>query len=299
MFVGIGDLRIFADILGPEYVANGSRMVRRPTVVMLHGGPGMDSSESRGTGELLADAASVLVYDHRGHGRSDRGDVADWTLDRLADDVVAICDVLGIGQPIVMGTSFGGFVAMRYAARHPDHPAGLVLLCTAARMDNEASIEAFRRLGGEEVAEIVRRDYAQSNAETSDLFIKRALPLMSRHPDAIAKSAELMARTVRRQEVELHFNNGELRVRDERRDLTHIRCRTLVVVGEDDPITPPALAEEIAANIRPDLVRLARLPGAGHLLALDAPDALGELLRDFVSGIGTATDPHLATDLRE
>jgi pimeloyl-ACP methyl ester carboxylesterase len=291
MFVNIGDVRLFVDILSPEYVADGSRLVRRPTVVMLHGGPGMDSSVSRGTGALLADTASVVVYDHRGNGRSDRGEVVDWMLDRWADDVVALCDGLGIERPIVAGGSFGGFVAMRYAARHPDHPAALVLFCTSATTDEEASIEAFRRLGGDEVADIVRRDFEEMSAETSDLFIKHALPFMSRHPDAVAKSAELVARTVRRQDVELHFNNHELLTRDQRPDLERIRCRTLVVVGEDDPITPPALAEEIAATIRPDLVRLVRLPNAGHLLALDVPDAFGEVLRDFVSEFGAFSPP--------
>jgi pimeloyl-ACP methyl ester carboxylesterase len=77
MFVSIGEVRLFADILGPEFVVHGSRLVRRPTVDMLHGGPGMDSSTDRATGELLADVASVVVYDHRGNGRSDAGDAAD------------------------------------------------------------------------------------------------------------------------------------------------------------------------------------------------------------------------------
>jgi pimeloyl-ACP methyl ester carboxylesterase len=295
MFVSIGDVRLFVDILSSEYLVEGSRMVRRPTVVMLHGGPGMDSAVTRGTGALLTDVASVVVYDHRGNGRSDRGDVADWTLDRWADDVVALCDVLGIQRPIVAGGSFGGFVAMRYAARHPDHPAGLVLYSTSATMDDDASIEAFRRLGGDEVAAIVARDFAEMSAETSDLFMKHALPLMSRHPDAQAKTAEIVAQTVRRQDVELHFNNGEFRSRDQRGDLTHIVCPTLVVVGEDDPITPPALADEIAATIKPDLVRLVRLPNTGHLLPLDDPDGFGSAFRDFVSSIGAATDPHLET----
>src|SRR5438309_246013 len=99
-------------------------MVERPTLVLLHGGPGADHSVFKdGRLDAYRDLAQVVYYDYRGHGRSDVSPPETWNLDTWADDVVRLCDALGVEHPIVMGVSFGGMVAQRYLARHPEHPA--------------------------------------------------------------------------------------------------------------------------------------------------------------------------------
>src|ERR1700694_1962350 len=132
MKVDTGDVRLFVDVDGLEWVAEGDARRQRPTVVVLHGGPGLDSSGMKGRFAFLPEVAQVVFYDHRGNGRSDTGDRAHWTLAQWGDDVKAMCDALGIERPIVLGTSFGGMVAMSYATRHPDHPAGIGLIVPAA-----------------------------------------------------------------------------------------------------------------------------------------------------------------------
>jgi pimeloyl-ACP methyl ester carboxylesterase len=102
-------------------------MAPRPTVVLLHGGPGFDHSSFQPEFSRLAEVAQVVSYDHRGNGRSDRGEVADWNLDTWADDVK---------------WSFGRFVALRYAARYPAHPSKLILQSPALRMDIAAVMAA-------------------------------------------------------------------------------------------------------------------------------------------------------------
>ena len=98
-------------------------MVPKPTLVLLHGGPGSDHSSFRPYFDRFADTHQVVYVDHRGQGRSDgREDPAGWDLDTWADDVVRLCDALEIERPVVLGLSFGGFVAIRYAARHPGPP---------------------------------------------------------------------------------------------------------------------------------------------------------------------------------
>ncbi|KKF67213.1 hypothetical protein XU19_23655, partial [Vibrio parahaemolyticus] len=69
----------------------------------------------------LTDIAQLVYLDHRGNGRSEDGPQELWTLAQWGDDVKAFCDIVGIVDPIVLGVSFGGFVAMSYATRHPEH----------------------------------------------------------------------------------------------------------------------------------------------------------------------------------
>ena len=139
-----GGLRLYVDVDGPGLVPDGERMVERPTVVLLHGGPGMDHSLFKSTASPdLSDIAQVVYYDHRGNGRSDPGERGDWVLDVWADDVVRLCDALGITEPVVIGQSFGGFVAQRYLARHPAHPGRVVLGCTSPRLDVDIIAGAF------------------------------------------------------------------------------------------------------------------------------------------------------------
>jgi pimeloyl-ACP methyl ester carboxylesterase len=281
--VGIGDVRLHVEVAGLEWVPDGDTMRRRPTVVVLHGGPGSDCAGMKQRFGFLSDIAQVVFYDHRGNGRSDDGDRSRWTLAQWGDDVQALCQVLGIERPIVLGTSFGGFVAMSYATRHPEHPGALGLIVTAARKASlDDIVEGFRRLGGDDVAELVRADMTNSTPETSERFRREALPLMSRHPDAAALVDRDMRRSVHKREVEIHFSNGEINTLDFRADLARIPCPTLVLGGEMDPICPPSCLDEIVAALPDGVAEPHLIPGAGHLVFHDAREECERTVRDFV-----------------
>ena len=81
-------LRLFVDIEGAGWIPEGPALREKPTLVLLHGGPGYDHSSFKPLFAQLADVAQVVYVDHRGHGRSDPRPVAELTLDTLADDVV-------------------------------------------------------------------------------------------------------------------------------------------------------------------------------------------------------------------
>src|SRR5436189_4302405 len=119
MRVDLGDCtRLFFDVAGSGLAPTPEAMVPKPTLVVLHGGPGFDHSSFRPYFDRFADTHQVVYLDHRGQGRSDdRREDNGWDLDTWADDVVGFCDALEIGNPIVLGNSFGGFVEMLYAAR--------------------------------------------------------------------------------------------------------------------------------------------------------------------------------------
>jgi pimeloyl-ACP methyl ester carboxylesterase len=91
VLVSVGKIRLFVDIDGLQWVIDGDRMALRPTVVVLHGGPGADSSASKKHLGWLRHIAQVVFFDHRANGRSERGEPDTWNLAQWGDDVHALC----------------------------------------------------------------------------------------------------------------------------------------------------------------------------------------------------------------
>jgi proline iminopeptidase len=279
MRVDIGDgTRIWFDVDGLGLVPDGDGMRDRPTLLLLHGGPGLDHSTFKPTMTPLADVCQVVYYDHRGNGRSDRGDPADWNFDVWADDVVRFCDALGIERPVVCGNSFGGMVAMRYLARHPDHPSKVVLSSTAARMDLDRIVDAFARFGGEEAGSMARLFWTEPTREHQARYLEVCGPVYTRQPGNPLDSG----RIVRRPAVLEHFVLGEQRTMDLRPGLAAARCPVLLLAGAYDPITPLAAMEEIRDALPADLVQWEVFDDAGHGVFRDSPQRTIAVLRDFL-----------------
>src|SRR6476660_1271329 len=148
MRVSIGDCRLFVDVDGLGLVPDGPTMRERPTLIALHGGPGFDHTSFKPEFGELSDVAQIVYVDQRGQGRSDRSTPDRWNFAQWADDIVSICDALGIEDPVVYGVSFGGMVALHYAVRHPGHASKVILDSTAAVPDVPSMLEVFERLGG-------------------------------------------------------------------------------------------------------------------------------------------------------
>src|SRR5438132_7183123 len=136
MHILVNGVKLFFDVEGAGLIPEGPAMGEKPTLVLLHGGPGFDHTNFKPLYAPLADVAQIIYLDHRGNGRSDAGPRESWTLAQWGDDVKAFCEALGIVRPIVLGVSFGGMVAMAYATRHPAHPSKLVLITTEAAGDS-------------------------------------------------------------------------------------------------------------------------------------------------------------------
>lgn len=277
MHIEANGTRLWFDVDGPALVPDGPRMHARPTVVLLHGGPGSyDHSYFKPDFAQLSRQAQVVYLDLRGHGRSEWGDPADWDFEVCADDVRAFCDTLGIARPVVYGHSMGGFVAMLYAARHPGHAAGLVLQSTNARFDLARLVDGFRRFGGDEVAEFARRDYGGdpvSDEEWDRVFARfgprvpggQELARRIRNPELGARGMEL------------------LRTFDVLDQLASVDCPTLVCVGDLDPVTPVAAAREIVDALPDGSAQLEVIEGAGHFPWKDVPDRYWPLITEFVA----------------
>jgi pimeloyl-ACP methyl ester carboxylesterase len=285
--VSIGDVRLFVEVFGQEWAFTGLRVERRPLLIGLHGGPGLDGTGLRYWLAPLAEVSQVIVPDQRGHGRSDAGTPETWNLPTWAADVRGLCDVLDIQTPVVLGNSFGGMVAQQYAISHPDNIAGLILISTAARLPApEEVIARVRDVGGDEAAGAMRRDIENPTDETAAEVKRPCTPLYSRRATPDPAFAKLKEYFIRSPELISHWFPEAQRTLDLRPDLHAVRCPTLVLVGEHDPLNPPALAMEIVDAIPNGHARLELVPDAAHRVFADNPEHVYRRIRAFLSDLG-------------
>lgn len=284
MYTFVNGARVYFDVDGEGLAPDGPTMREKPTVVMVHGGPGADHTVAKPFFSQLTDIAQVVFYDHRGNGRSSGDDPKEWNLAQWADDLRGLCDTLGIERPIIIGTSFGGFVSLAYATRHPGHAAGLVLISTAAKVDFQEVFQAFERLGGSEIGKIARDYWENPTEEGRSLYRDRCVPLYQRCQSA---SSDWLSRILWRNETALHFNgpNAEQGQMDFRDDLHRITCPVLLMVGDQDPITPPAFSDAIAARIPETQLTYQRFADCGHGVVADKPEEAMQEIRAFVERI--------------
>ena len=278
MKIQVNGVRIYVDVDGPGLVPDGPTMRERPTLLLLHGGPGLDHSPFKLELSVLRDEMQLVYLDHRGNGRSDRASPETWTLEQWADDVRGVCDVLGIERPFVLGQSFGGFVAQTYAARHPEHPAGLIFSSTSGRFARERNLAVFERLGGAAARDAAIAFYADPSPSSLGPFVRECMPHYNRHfsdPDGLA-------RTVLNTDVLLHFFREVYPGCDLLPGLRKIQCPTLVLGGEDDPTTPIEDQVDIARAVPEDRLEFHRFADCGHGAYRDQPDTAIPILRTFV-----------------
>jgi pimeloyl-ACP methyl ester carboxylesterase len=270
--------RLFIDIEGAGLVPDGPGLRSKPALILLHGGPGYDHSSFKPLFSQLADIAQIIYVDHRGHGRSDACPADEWTLDNFADDVVRLCDALGITQPIVLGQSFGGFVAQRYIARHAAHPAKVILSSTSSRLSLPRMLAMFERLGGSSARAAAQAFWSAPGEATWADYSRVCRPLYSRTP----ADPDATERTLFKPEILFHWTATEQQAMDLAPGLARARCPVLVMAGELDPVCPLADAEDIVDALPAQWRQFERFAGCGHGVWRDDAAAAMVVLRRFI-----------------
>lgn len=240
-------------------------------VVLLHGFP-LDRRMWQEQHAALS-GYRLFLPDLRGHGESEASP-PPYSMVLLAEDLRRELDHLGLDRIALGGLSMGGYVALAFAARYPERLRALLLLDTHPRAD----LSEVRRARADQAAR-VRKSGPEA---VIDELMARLVGERDVDPRVVALTREMILGTSRDGLV------GALEGMAARPDstpvLAAISCPTLVVVGSDDAITPPAMAREMAAAIAH--AELVEIPGAGHLAPLERPALVNAALTRFLAGAG-------------
>lgn len=218
----------------------------------------------------------IVNIDAPGHGRS--GPVRRrYTMDECVQVSVGLLDELGIERAVWCGLSWGGMVGMRLASRFPERLAGLVLMDTSARSEDRLKKPAYRVL-----AAMARRFGPSRTLAKIVVPIFFADRTRRERPDLVE---DFIQRLVRMDSESLqHAVDAVIFQRDDvSAELGHVDQPTLVMVGSEDRATPPGQAEHIA-RVLPS-AELVRIPGAGHLSALEQPERVNAVLEPFLARV--------------
>jgi 3-oxoadipate enol-lactonase len=239
-------------------------------VVLLHAFP-LHGGMWAGQVEALSKRHRVVVPDYRGLGKSTPAPaVSEMAL--LAEDVRALLAHLRIERAGVAGLSMGGYLAFELFRQAPGLFRGLALC------DTKAGADTPEGAAGRET--FARSALTQGLHWVADQMVPKLLK-PSPDPAAVAEVRRLIGDGTPVGVAEAQ--RGMARRPDSGPTLATIACPTLVVVGDEDGLTPPPEAEKLVAGIRG--ASLARIPGAGHLPNIEQPAAFNEALAGFLAGL--------------
>jgi 3-oxoadipate enol-lactonase len=241
-------------------------------VVLIHAFP-LNADMWRPQLERVPEGWRFIAPDMRGFGPDAVPAPASITLDDMAGDVTALLDDLAIDPAVIGGLSMGGYITFALFRRAPERFSGMILADTKAQADTPEGLEGRRKM------------IAQARAEGSPGVAESMLPKLlghtsfERRPDLPPK-VRAMIESSTTQGIVAAVEAMMARP-DSTRDLSRISCPTLVVVGEEDVLTPATDAAALQNQITRS--RLVILPEAGHLSNLEVPDGFALALADFLS----------------
>lgn len=249
----------------------GNATATMPPVVLLHAFP-LHSAMWAPQLACLSAAHRVIAPDLKGFGASDApDDLAGYTMLGYADEVAGMLDGLGVERVVLGGLSMGGYVALAFLRQYPDRVAGLVLADTRAAADTADVFERrtdqqdqVAREGTTALIEVLLGGLLCDNTKSHRLeLVEQVRRLMANPAAGFIGALEAMKHRP-----------------DATEELASIAVPTLVVVGEDDALSPPDVARRMQEAVPG--AELAVLPRAGHLSSLEAPDEFNAAVTDFL-----------------
>ncbi|MDW8141007.1 MAG: alpha/beta hydrolase [Candidatus Bipolaricaulota bacterium] len=221
----------------------------------------------------LASHYQLIAFDNRGAGQSDKPD-QEYTVGVLAQDAYELLRALGVSSAHILGVSLGGFIAQQLALDHPESVNSLVLCSTSFGGSHmvlpKGEVLQFMAFGaGKETFQYglelaFSREYLQQNSHE----IAQLTRPMRRNPQPrYAYLRQLMA--------PLNFCSEER--------LSEIRCPTLILAGEDDPVVPAENSQRLAAKLPQAQLKI--FPGTRHLFFIERADEANRAILEFLASL--------------
>ncbi len=243
-----------------------------PPLVLLHAFP-LHSGMWAPQIEALSARRRVLAPDFLGFGGSDAPETMfRYTMLGFADLVAGLLDQLGIERVVLAGLSMGGYVAFTFLRQYPERVVALVLADTRAAADTHEVFERrtdqqdqVARIGTTALIEVLLAGLLSDHTRAHRLeLVEQVRRLMANPPVGFIGALEAMKHRP-----------------DATEELASITVPTLVIVGEDDALSPPAVARDMQERIKG--AELVVLPRAGHLSNLEAADEFNAAVAGFLA----------------
>lgn len=244
-----------------------------PMIIFIHGFP-LNKSMWNKQLNALKDDFRVIAYDIRGHGATEVGEI-DFSIDLFVSDLLSFMDALKIEKTMICGLSMGGYIALNAIENHPDRFTALILSdtnCTAdtpeAKEKRMKTIINIKENGVEKLAEdllpnLFASESFKSNTEeiaaVREMIVTTSIPSLNKSLHALANRKETCSK------------------------LSKIKVPTLILVGEEDKITPPEAAIAMHEKIKDSLLQL--IPHAGHLSNLENENEYNSQLERFLGNL--------------
>lgn len=218
----------------------------------------------------------VIVYDLRGFGFSDVHDT-HLTIDSHVEDLLSVMQSLKIDKPVLCGISMGGYIALRAMELHPDKFKAAILCDTKSEADSNQP----------KIARAAQINQIKSGGRSifSENFLKNALGEIAEEDQEKKKVAARLAEILSWQKDE--GITGALLTLAARTDTTEflekLDIPVLVIVGENDRLTPPEYSKMLYSKIRS--AKLAVIQGAGHFPNMEKPEAFNKEINNFLNSL--------------
>jgi pimeloyl-ACP methyl ester carboxylesterase len=225
----------------------------------------------------LAKKFRVIIFDNRDVGRSSQAR-APYTIADMADDVAGLLDGLDIRRAHILGLSMGGMIAQQFALRHPARTDRLVLAgCGAAPA--RAAFEPIRAWTW------IKRNDATGEAFACEQFAWLFSLAFRRNRAAVESTLAMLASNPHPISADAYQRQATAYLGYDALDqLGTIRAPTLMIVGEQDLLTPPYVCEEVTRRIPGARLAVVEGDGASHLVAVERPDDFNALVARFLDG---------------
>lgn len=224
----------------------------------------------------------TIAFDNRGAGRSDKPD-GKYNLEEMADDAIAVLDAAGIENAHVVGLSMGGAISQIIALKHPNRVRSLTLVATACRNHawREELLQSWATTAETEGMTAVGKEAARWMIGPRSF--RRVLPALGwMGPLQLFNPPNAFVSQVR---AILSTDDGALNT-----ELANIVCPTMVVVGNQDVLTPRGDAEEIASLI--PTAELVIISGGAHGLHIEHASTFNRILLEFLGRAEKVFVPH-------